>query len=519
MARLTYLTPLMVGVLALAGCPASDDAPQETDSVGEDSTGTTTAPTTMTTTPGDSTSTTDDSADSSSTGMPDVCEPACDPESECCISGICFDQDPPACDPPCGENENCVWPEGANQCPPDITPGVCETIPECDPPAPAGDYDSCYDPVTGMTDDAQCEGDALCLAGDGFSSCGTQNCDPADAACTCPTPPATGDAVVTCGDVTDDGINDCYLSCDNGESCPDGMFCVSAMAGSLCVAPDPLPGYGDCVDNPATTCQPAEDGCMTVDNPKSPNFGAGACTQTGCADASECILGPDTGDSVVACGDLGSGNTCYLDCSGPGGMGDGVCPDGMTCSPMGMGMGGGPAGYACVWTEDGFVLDENFEQLAFRPGWELYDVDGNTPNDAVAYVYDAWIVDAIMMDNAGAISTSWYDPLSVSDDWMVTPLVTLGPGSTLSWEGMAPDASYADDYQVYISAAGNTPADFMAEPGPVFDTMGMGEAQVLTPHTVDLAASGYASQDVYIAFRNNSDDKFLLFIDNVQVTE
>ena len=41
----------------------------------------------------------------------------------------------------------------------------------------------------------------------------------------CPSPPATGTAPVACGDAI--GMGDqCYLSCEAGESCPDDMECA-----------------------------------------------------------------------------------------------------------------------------------------------------------------------------------------------------------------------------------------------------------------------------------------------------
>ncbi|MBN4062354.1 T9SS type A sorting domain-containing protein, partial [Bacteroidales bacterium AH-315-I05] len=45
------------------------------------------------------------------------------------------------------------------------------------------------------------------------------------------------------------------------------------------------------------------------------------------------------------------------------------------------------------------------------------------------------------------------------------------------------------------------------------------ENQTWTKRAVDLQAAGYSNQAVYIAFRNNSDDKFLLGIDNVSISE
>ena len=46
-------------------------------------------------------------------------------------------------------------------------------------------------------------------------------------ACDCFAPPATGDAVVTCAAVLQGGGTACVLSCGGGETCPDGMECLS----------------------------------------------------------------------------------------------------------------------------------------------------------------------------------------------------------------------------------------------------------------------------------------------------
>ncbi len=88
--------------------------------------------------------------------------------------------------------------------------------------------------------------------------------------------------------------------------------------------------------------------------------------------------------------------------------------------------------------------------------------------------------------------------------------------SVLSWEAWAPDATFPDGYEVRISTAMPVVADFMANPA-LFTIAN--EADVFTPHMVDLAAAGYMNEAVYIAFRNNSNDEFVLVVDNVQITE
>jgi hypothetical protein len=96
---------------------------------------------------------------------------------------------------------------------------VCE-----DPPAP-GTFGDCADSGNGVCGDAG----ALCLVDDpddttmgvcAFPGCVTD--------CDCPAAPATGDAPVACAPiVADSDENACFLDCSSGQTCPDGMTCVS----------------------------------------------------------------------------------------------------------------------------------------------------------------------------------------------------------------------------------------------------------------------------------------------------
>lgn len=346
---------------------------------------------------------------------------------------------------------------------------------------------------------ATCE-DGFCVQAPTGAVCTAACADVMD----CEPAPLTGDAPITCVDVTGDMMPECILDCSMGDACPDGMDC---FGGFVCIWPEIVPppppasGYGDCVDNPMTTCEAGEDTCLT-----DAGGTAGACSLSGCVDAVDCPGAPLTGNAPVTCGDLGGGNTCYLDCAG----GE-TCPNGTVCTVVG-------GGSACLWTEDGFLLDENFERGSFRPGWSVIDVDGLTPAGAVSFVSDAFVV-ADQFEpgmNFGAYSTSWYTPAGQANDWMVTPQVTLGAASMLTWDARAPDPAYPDGYEVRISTAGPVVADFMANPA-LFTIAN--EGAMFMPHSVDLAAAGYMNQDVYIAWRNNSNDEFILVVDNVQITE
>jgi hypothetical protein len=74
--------------------------------------------------------------------------------------------------------------------------------------------------------------DEVCINDGGANGvCGDVTC--ADAS-ECAAAPATGTAPVACADLVGDGDGDCYLSCELGETCPDGMAC---QFGLLCMWP------------------------------------------------------------------------------------------------------------------------------------------------------------------------------------------------------------------------------------------------------------------------------------------
>ncbi len=141
----------------------------------------------------------------------------------------------------------------------------------------------------------------------------------------------------------------------------------------------------------------------------------------------------------------------------------------------------------------------------------LVNVDGKTPNTNVGYVNNAWVARTID-GNGLAVSTSWYTPVGAADDWMITPSISITSANTyLVWKAGAPDQSYPDGYEVLISTTGNTVADFTNPPAYT----NPGESAPFVTRVLDL--SSYSGQSVYIAFRNNSNDQFLLYVDDILV--
>lgn len=154
----------------------------------------------------------------------------------------------------------------------------------------------------------------------------------------------------------------------------------------------------------------------------------------------------------------------------------------------------------------------------FPADWLRFNVDGRTPASAVNYVTNAWIVREDFGGNAAecaAFSTSWYSPAGAADDWMWSPAVAVpASGASLGWRALAYDPDYRDGYEVRIKT-GAAPTQANQTTSDVVYT-NAGEESVWTQRTLDLAA--YAGQSVYVGFRNNSNDKFLLVVDDVRVS-
>lgn len=183
------------------------------------------------------------------------------------------------------------------------------------------------------------------------------------------------------------------------------------------------------------------------------------------------------------------------------------------------------------------VFSEDFDNISgptaggpgtysFPTGWLLANVDNVSPAGSVAYVNQAWERREDFANNvldSCAFSTSWTTPASTADDWMWTPLIgPLSAGAVLSWNAVTYDAEFRDGYEVRVMTATNGPPNGgtgnignMVSNSTVVFSIGE-ENTTWTPRQASL--SSYAGQSIYIAFRNNSFDKFLLLIDDIEVT-
>ncbi|MBQ8866745.1 MAG: choice-of-anchor J domain-containing protein [Bacteroidaceae bacterium] len=148
-----------------------------------------------------------------------------------------------------------------------------------------------------------------------------------------------------------------------------------------------------------------------------------------------------------------------------------------------------------------------------------YDGDGNELADGLVGTGLECGTWHIIRMNAGDTnklmgSASTFTTPGKANDWMVTPQIKIyGTGAKLAWKAMAASNVKRDGYKVYVSTKGYAMEDFETE--PIFSI----DAEVggtLQSHEVSL--DKYAGQTIYIAFVNDSYDKYVLCVDDIQVS-
>ena len=145
--------------------------------------------------------------------------------------------------------------------------------------------------------------------------------------------------------------------------------------------------------------------------------------------------------------------------------------------------------------------------------WKQYNVDNKTPNSQLSYFgTNAWITVSDGSDTF-AVSHSWYNPVGASNDWLVSPSVSIPASGTtyVTFAAMAPDADFPDGFSLKVSTTTDAVASFTTN----LLTVPAAE-QTFTSYAINLSA--YAGQTIYLAWVNQSNDMFLLFLDDIQVS-
>lgn len=160
------------------------------------------------------------------------------------------------------------------------------------------------------------------------------------------------------------------------------------------------------------------------------------------------------------------------------------------------------------------IFNEDF-QTGLPITFTIVDNDGLTPHSSISEFGNAWIslVDPANTSDTIVGSTSYFDPAGTADRWLITPAITLGSyGNFLFWEAKSHDPSYPDSYKVFISTTDTQLSSFT-------DTLAsiISEISDWNDRSINLSELGFNDQTVYIAFVNQTEDGFKLYIDDIRV--
>ncbi len=156
---------------------------------------------------------------------------------------------------------------------------------------------------------------------------------------------------------------------------------------------------------------------------------------------------------------------------------------------------------------------ENFNS-GIPANFVLWNLDGNTPASA-SWTSDAWMArpTSATATDKWAGSTSDFNPVGVANRWMVTPQIIIPSGATgvlLTWDAYSYSGNYPESYEVKLSTTDSLTTSFTTL---LFSTPG--ENPDWTIHAIDLNA--YAGDTIRLAFRNKSNNKYAMGLDNIKV--
>lgn len=162
------------------------------------------------------------------------------------------------------------------------------------------------------------------------------------------------------------------------------------------------------------------------------------------------------------------------------------------------------------------------------------DVDGLTLNSSlpsglsqdfgIFFSTQAEDIDPVQGDVDTAFfwyAVSWFDSPGQASNWLTFGPITIpAGGADIKWKHRMPDVDYRDGYRVLVNSIGLDDIDF-SDP-PIFTRSDNQTGLQSDTNWTEVAASvpmSYAGQQVYFAFHHNANDMFLLYLDDIRVTE
>ena len=164
------------------------------------------------------------------------------------------------------------------------------------------------------------------------------------------------------------------------------------------------------------------------------------------------------------------------------------------------------------------LFHEQMSADSIPAGWQTLDLDMQPLAPQVAGIFQTgWQSLKDFKDDNNRVlgSPSWYaDSSQASDDWLITPMISLDTNTCLSWYAYSQDRFFPESYEVRISTEMPTPDSmgFLAN-----DPLMVVEAEQYELNYRSVNLSEYDGMDVYIAFRHTSIDAFMLVLDDVRL--
>ena len=143
-------------------------------------------------------------------------------------------------------------------------------------------------------------------------------------------------------------------------------------------------------------------------------------------------------------------------------------------------------------------------------------INPNLPFNVPAFKTTGWAVVYNALENdTFLVSTSWLDTLVAVNRWIITPPITnITANTVLTWLAKSPDANFQESYEVYgTNKTGTLVAQDFAVGDLLFSTNS--ENSNWTRRSVSLG--NFAGQTLRFAFKNNSNNKYQIWIDDIEV--
>ena len=171
-----------------------------------------------------------------------------------------------------------------------------------------------------------------------------------------------------------------------------------------------------------------------------------------------------------------------------------------------------------VWAQNVVYYSQDFQGDSKPAELLYYDGDGNQLSDdlvGTGLECGTWHIIRMNAGDSNKLmgSASTFTTPGKANDWMVTPQIKIyGTGAKLTWKSMSASRVKKDGLKVYISTKGYEMKDFEAD--PIFSV----EAEETTFQEHEVSLDKYVGQTIYIAFVNDSYDKYVICVDDIQVS-